>query len=225
MGISRGLRIWRLGALVAIGWGLFTIAVMHVISPHDPVYDTLSSYITTDPGLLSASVLTLAVGSVAVLGCLVAGGVPLPRTTRVLLSLWALGLATAAVFPASYPPNPDPASGEIHLYSCVVAFASLPAAALTLLEPLRGTAERALVLRWLRIGGAALLVFGVSFLFARLDEAGLPFHGVTEVLPVGLAQRLMLVADVGLLLGLVRVAVRVDAARAAAELQPATARR
>ncbi|MEU4674390.1 DUF998 domain-containing protein [Amycolatopsis sp. NPDC023774] len=224
MGISRGLRIWRTGALVAIGWGLFTITLMHVISSHDPIRDTLSSYTTTDPGLLSASVLALAVGSLAVLGCLAAGGVPLPRTTRVLLSLWALGLATAAVFPASYPPHPDLASGEIHLYSCVVAFASLPAAALTLLEPLRGTAERELVARWLRFGVAVLVVFGVSFLFARLDEAGLPVHTVTELLPVGATQRLMLVADVVLLLGLIRVAVRVDATRAAAELQPATAR-
>ncbi|WP_326567886.1 DUF998 domain-containing protein [Amycolatopsis rhabdoformis] len=224
MGISRGLRIWRLGALVAIGWGLFTITVMHVISSRDPIHDTLSSYITTDPGLLSASVLALAVGSLAVLGALAAGGVPLPRTTRVLLSLWALGLATAAIFPASYPPNPDPTSGEIHLYSCVVAFASLPAAAWTLLEPLRGKAERLVLVRWLRVGAAALVVFGVSFLFARLDEAGLPVHTVTELLPVGATQRLMLIADVALLLGLVRVAVRADATRTATELQPATVR-
>ncbi|MFI5605759.1 DUF998 domain-containing protein [Amycolatopsis sp. NPDC051903] len=225
MGMSRGLRIWRLAAFAAIGWGLFTFVVMNVFGARNPLYDTLSSYTLTDPGLLSAALLSLAVGSLAVLGCLVAAGVPLPRSARVLLSLWALGLTFAAVFPASYPPNPDPVSGEIHLYSCLVAFASLPGAALVLLEPLRGTASRAVVVRWLRVGVAVLALFGVSFLFVRLDEAGVAgFHALTELLPVGLTQRLMIVADVALLLGLLRVAVQFDATRAEARPALASAR-
>ena len=223
MGNSRGLRIWRLAALAAIAWGMFTITVLHLISSRNPVYDTLSSYTITDrgQGMLGASVLSLAIGSLAVLGTLVAAGVPLPRTTRVLLTLWSLGLATAAVFPASYPPNPNPLSGDIHLYSCLVAFTSLPGAAITLLDPLRGSPYRAIVVRWLRLGVVVLALFGLSFLFVRLDEAGVaPFHVLADALPIGVTQRVMLVADVFLLLGRVRIAVRTDAARVAA-LAPA----
>ncbi|HEY2059865.1 MAG TPA: DUF998 domain-containing protein [Amycolatopsis sp.] len=227
MGNSRGVRIWRLAALAAIAWGMFTITVLHIISSRNPVYDTLSSYIITDrgQGMLGASVLSLAIGSLAVLGTLVAAGVPLPRTTRVLLTLWSLGLATAAVFPASYPPNPNPLSGDIHMYSCLVAFTSLPGAAITLLDPLRDSPYRAIVVRWLRLGVVVLGLFGLSFLFVRLDEAGIaPFHVLADALPIGVTQRLMLVADVLLLLGLVRIAVRTDAAKAlvpaVAELEP-----
>jgi hypothetical protein len=207
MGMSRGLRIWRLAAFAAIGWGAFTFVVMNLVSTRDPRYDTLSSYSQTDPGLLSASVLSVAVGSLAVLGCLVASGMPLPRSAQVLLSLWALGLTFAAAFPASYPPHPDPVSGEIHLYACLVAFTSLPGTVLVLLEPLRGTPSRATLVRWLWLGVGVLALFGASFLFVRLDEAGVAgFHTLTELLPIGLTQRLMLVGEVALLLSLLRVA-------------------
>ncbi len=210
--------MWRLTALAAIAWGLFTIVVLHLVSSHDPIHDTLSSYTITDrgQGMLGASVLSVAIGSLAVLGALVAGGVSMTFSTKALLILWALGLATAAVFPASYPQSPDPVSGEIHLYSCLIAFASLPGAAITMLEPLRGTAERVFLVRWLRFGLGAVVLFGLSFLFVRLDEAGIPlFHPLTEVLPVGLTQRLTLVANVALLFVLLRVAVRTETARAA----------
>ena len=86
MGTEQGKRTrpWRLVALGAIGWGLFTAVVLHIISSHNPVYDTLSSYTVTDrgEGMLAASVLSLAIGSLAVLGALHAAGVPLSRTTR-----------------------------------------------------------------------------------------------------------------------------------------------
>ncbi|WP_245633704.1 DUF998 domain-containing protein [Amycolatopsis jejuensis] len=205
-------------AVAAIAWGLFTITVLHIISSHDPMYDTLSSYTVTDrgEGMLGASVLSLAVGSVAVLGALIAGGVPITATTRILLVLWALGLALAAVFPASYPAEPKPVSGEIHLYSCLVAFASLPGAAITMLEPLRGTAERALVVRWLKFGLTAVGLFALSFLFMRLNEAGIPpFGTLVELLPVGVTQRVTLIADVALLFVMIRIAVRTETARSA----------
>ncbi|GAA3552919.1 hypothetical protein GCM10022222_40710 [Amycolatopsis ultiminotia] len=225
MGNSLGIRVWRLAAVAAIAWSLFTIIVLHLVSSHDPLYDTLSSYTITDhgEGMLGASVLSLSVGSVAVLGALAAAGVPMTRTTKLLLTLWALGLATAAMFPASYPESPNPVSGEIHLYSCLIAFMSLPGAAITFLDSLRGTAERAFVVRWLRYGLTSVALFGLSFLFARLDEAGIaPFHLFAEALPVGVTQRLTLVADVALLFVLIRVAVRTESARAELAVTPAS---
>jgi hypothetical protein len=217
MGTEQGNRTrpWTFVALGAIGWGLFTAVVLHVISSHDPVYDTLSSYTVTDrgEGMLGASVLSLAVGSLAVLGALHAAGVPLSRTTRLLLALWSLGLAAAAVFPASYPAAPDPVSGEIHLYACLVAFCSLPGAAISLLEGLRGRPERVAVVHAIRLTAVAFAVFALSFVFVRLSEAGIePFPEVSNALPIGLTQRALLLADVVLLGTLLRVATRLESA-------------
>ncbi len=217
VGITAGKRTkpWRFVAVAAIGWGLFTAVVLHVISSHDPVYDTLSSYAFTDrgTGMLAASVLSLAVGSLAVLGALVAAGVALSRTTRLLLTLWSLGMATAALFPASYPENPDPVSGEIHLYACLIAFISLPGAAFSLLETLRGRPERVAVVRAIRLSAVTFGLFALSFVFVRLTEAGVaPFHELSDLLPIGVTQRLLLLADVVLLATLLRVATRAASA-------------
>ena len=217
MGTEQGKRTrpWRLVALGAIGWGLFTAVVLHIISSHDPVYDTLSSYTVTDrgEGMLAASVLSPAIGSLAILGALQVTGVPLSRTTRLLLVLWSLGMAAAAVFPASYPAAPDPVSGEIHLYACLVAFLSLPGAAISLLEPLKGRPERALVVRAIRLTAVAFAFFALSFVFVRLSEAGIePFPEVSDMLPIGVTQRVLLLADVVLLFSLLRVATRLESA-------------
>lgn len=217
MGTETGKRTrpWRLVALGAIGWGLFTAVVLHVISSRNPVYDTLSSYTVTDrgEGMLGASVLSLAVGSLAVLGALQVAGVPLSRTTRLLLALWALGLAAAAIFPASYPEAPDPVSGEIHLYACLVAFLSLPGAAISLLEPLRGRPERVALVRATRLTAAAFALFATSFVFVRLSEARIaPFPEVSAAFPIGVMQRLLLLADVGLLCTLLWLATRLESA-------------
>jgi uncharacterized protein DUF998 len=217
MGTEQGKRTkpWRLVALGALGWGLFTAVVLHIISSHDPVYDTLSSYTVTDrgDGMLAASVLSLAVASLAVLGALHVAGVPLSRTTRLLLVLWSLGMAAAAVFPASYPAAPDPVSGEIHLYACLVAFLSLPGAAISLLEPLKGRPERVLIVRAIQLTAVAFAFFALSFVFVRLSEAGIePFPEVSDMLPIGVTQRVLLLADVALLFSLLRVATRVESA-------------
>ncbi len=215
MAAEKRTRPWRLVALGALGWGLFTAVVLHVISSHDPVYDTLSSYTVTDrgEGMLAASVLSLAVGSLAVLGALQVAGVPLSRTTRALLALWALGLAAAAVFPASYPVAPDPVSGEIHLYACLVAFCSLPGAAISLLEPLRDRPERATLVRAIRLTAAAFALFAASFVFVRLSEAGIePFPEISDAFPIGVMQRLLLLADIALLCTLLWLATRLESA-------------
>lgn len=217
MGTETGKRTrpWRLVAVAAIGWGLFTALVLHIISSRNPVYDTLSSYTVTDrgEGMLAASVLSLAIGSLAVLGALQVAGVPLSRTTRLLLALWALGLAAAAIFPASYPEAPDPVSGEIHLYACLVAFCSLPGAAISLLEPLKGRPERVALVRSIRLTAGAFALFALSFVFVRLSEAGMtPFREISDAFPIGVTQRLLLLADVVLLGTLLWLAARLESA-------------
>jgi len=196
MGISASApgdraRPWLLVAYVAIGWGLFTAFVLHVVSGRNPVRDTLSSYALADGGigLLGASMIAIATGSIALLGALSATGHRLSVTTRILFWAWATGLVAAALFPASYPERANPVSGRIHEYACVVAFLSLVALGWTLPRTLR--ARHAVVrVSLLTLGGVVL--FGVSYL-------------VPDLLPVGLSQRLALAADVGLLLTIARV--------------------
>src|SRR5689334_22599198 len=106
-GVAR-TRPWLVVSGVAIGWGVLTILVLHLISSHNPVLDTLSSYAFTDrgTGLLAMSILSLSIGSLAVLGALRTAGVPFGGTTTALFCTWSGGLALAATFPASYEKFP-----------------------------------------------------------------------------------------------------------------------
>jgi hypothetical protein len=201
MGISRenGARpnVWLIVSAASIGWGVATIAVLHLISSHNPVFDTLSSYAYTDrgTGMLAAGMLSLSFGSAALLGALRAGGIRVTRTTGLLFCTWSLGLATAALFPASYPDHPHVLSGEIHQYSCLIALLSLPAIGFSLLEKFH---DAPLIRRTVASAGS-LVVFGASYLCPWL-------------LPIGLTQRIALGIDVALLcrlLTLVRAAERV----------------
>jgi hypothetical protein len=206
---------------VALGWSLLTITILHVISAHNPVLDTLSSYAYTDKGtgMLAASILALAVGSIATLIALISAGVPVSKTTIFLFGTWSLGLTTAALFPASYPPNPNPLSGDIHQYSCVIAFLSLPAIGISLLERLRELPalerERGTLTRLTLISAGSVLLFGASYIIAALKNV--PIVGDLAIaLPVGFAQRVSLLADFVLLAWLVLLASRVAAGQKAA---------
>jgi hypothetical protein len=191
-----------LAATAAIAWSGFTITVLHLVSSHNPVTDTLSSYAFTDrgTGLLGASMLALAAGSLALLGALLTTRMPVSATTRVLFGTWSAGLATAAIFPASYAEHPNPISGEIHLYSCLVAFVSLPALGFSLLARLPELPGRALLARLTVVATGALVLFGIGFAFRSL-------------VPVGVVQRVALIADLAVLcsiIGLVRKSVYLD---------------
>jgi hypothetical protein len=201
-------RRWLIVSVAAIGWGTLTITVLHLISSHNPVLDTLSSYAFTDrgSGMLGASMLSLAVGSLAILGALDAAGISISRTAGTLFFTWSLGLATAAVFPASYATNPHPVSGEIHQYSCLVAFLSVPGIGFSVLEKVadrsRATLDR---LTWYTVAGIAL--FGTSYLLAAFP--GTPvIDRLSAVLPVGLSQRIALATDLALLVWLMVLASR-----------------
>lgn len=204
-------RPWLIASVVAIGWGTLTIVVLHLVSSRNPVLDAISSYAFTDqaPGLLAMSILSVAIGSVTTLGALVVAGVPLSRTIRVLFGAWSGGLSLAAAFPASYAEFPNPISGEIHQYSCLVAFLSIPAVGFTLLERLRAvpglSRNRATLSRWTRYSTASLVLFGTSYLLAKFPDTPV-LSQFSTILPVGLTQRVTLVVDIGLLCSLLLLA-------------------
>lgn len=200
-------RPWLIASVAAIGWGIVTMTVLHLISSHNPALDTLSSYAFTDrgSGMFEASVVSLAIGSFCLLGALYAAGITISRTTTILFSTWSLGLATAAVFPASYASNPHPVSGEIHQYSCLVAFLSMPGIGFSLLDKI--TASRAMVARLSRYSLGGLVLFGASYLLS--DFPGTPVVSqLSAALPVGVTQRIALAVDLALLFGLMVLASR-----------------
>lgn len=195
-----------MAAAAAITWAVFTMIVLHVVSAHDPLRDTLSSYAFTDrgTGMLAGGILAVAGGSLAVLAALRSAGIVVGGRARLLFGTWSLGLTTAALFPASYPDHPNPVSGEIHQYSCLTAFLSLPALGFSLLERIPELRNRTMVRR-LAVGATvALVLFGVSY--------ALPW-----LVPVGLTQRAALIVDVALLCSLlVVVRARIQATSGAA---------
>lgn len=204
-------RPWLIASVVAIGWSMLTIVVLHLVSSRNPVLDAISSYAFSDqaPGLLAISILSVAIGSVTTLGALAAAGVPLSHTIRVLFGSWAGGLTLAAAFPASYAEFHNPVSGEIHQYSCLVAFLSIPAVGFSLLDRLRGVdglaRQRATLSRWTRYSTASLILFGISYLLAKFPDTPVVSH-LSTVLPVGLTQRVTLVVDIGLLCSMLLLA-------------------
>lgn len=214
-------RPWLIASAAAICWGVFTIAVLHVISSRNPALDTLSSYAFTDrgTGMLATSMLLLAIGSLTVLGALTAARVPIGHTARILFCTWSGGLVLAAAFPASYVEFPDPVSGEIHQYSCLIAFLSVPGIGFALLDRLRSVPalarDRAMLSRWTLLSVGSLIPFGVSYVLAQFPDTPV-LAELAAVLPVGITQRLALMVDVVLLSSLLVLAAR------AAALAPAT---
>jgi hypothetical protein len=196
-------RPWLLASAAAMCWGIGIIVVLHVISSHNPALDTLSSYAFTDrgTGMLAMSILAVSVGSLTVLGALTAARVPISGITRALFYAWSGGLALAATFPASYKEFPNPVSGEIHQYSCLLAFLSAPAIGRSILKGLGRSlpARRVALNRWTLLSSGSLILFGVSYLLSK-------FPSTAMILPVGVTQRVALTIDLVLLCSLLVLA-------------------
>lgn len=209
--LSARTQPWLVMSTAAISWGVLAFVVLHLVSGRNPFQDAVSFYAFTDqaPGLLAVSILLVAIGSATTLGALKAARVPLSRTTRVLFVFWSGGLALAAAFPVSYGQLSSLLSGEIHQYSCVAAFLSVPALGFSLLKQTRNvpgvTRCRVSLARWTRYSVASLGLFGASYLIAKVP--GVPIlAGLSEILPVGLTQRVTLTVDIGLIYSVLQLA-------------------
>ncbi|MBK1784260.1 DUF998 domain-containing protein [Prauserella cavernicola] len=206
-------RVWTIAAWAALGWALFTLAILHIVSSFHPLTDPLSRYAFSDHGggMLEASLLSFSVGVIAVRGALLAAGITFPRTTSVLIYATALGLVAAALFPATFTPEIDPISGRIHQYGSLIAFLCLPAIAFSLLDKFAEVpqlaATRRMLVRLLQVGLLSLGLFGVSYVVDTLPAMPVVTTLMT-LLPVGFTQRLVFVVDFCLLVALLVAAVR-----------------
>ncbi|ONI75216.1 hypothetical protein ALI144C_41505 [Actinosynnema sp. ALI-1.44] len=208
--VSARTQPWLVMSAAAISWGVLAFVVLHLVSGRNPFQDAVSFYAFTDqaPGLLSVSILLVAIGSATTLAALNSAGIPLSRTTRVLFGCWSGGLALAAAFPVAYGELSSALSGEIHQYACVAAFLSIPVLGFSLLKRTRGipglTRNHAALTRWTRYSVAGLALFGLSYLIAKVPA----FSELSTILPVGLTQRITLTVDIGLLYSTLHLARR-----------------
>ncbi|WP_277680979.1 DUF998 domain-containing protein [Saccharomonospora azurea] len=218
------VRAWTFAATAALGWALFTLTILHLVSSFDPLTDPVSRYAFTDEGqgMLEASLLSFAVGVLAVRGTLAAAGLRISRTTTVLVVAAAGGLVAAALFPAAFESDVDPVSGLIHQYGSLLAFLCVPGIALSLLDQLRDSpdaahqaARRGLQrVVWPSIG--LLVLFGASYVADKLSGGPPPLSTLLtllDLLPEALIQRGVFLADFVLLTALLTLANRVVRAR------------
>lgn len=205
--------MWSLIAFVATGWSILILTLLHVINPYDPLRDPISRYASgpRGDGMLAISLLSLMIAVLAVLGVVVTAGIPAGRTIYVLFALTAIGLALAAVFPASFTDGGDPLSGNIHQRGSLVGFLSIPGIGLALhdrLRSMRDLAHARARIAWVTaVVAMSLGLFGISYITAAFPGVPMITH-ISDLLPVGLTQRITVIADVVLLLTIVQLAVR-----------------
>lgn len=201
-------------ACVAACLGLF--AWLHVTPPSsllDWQSRTLSQYALLENGwAFDTATLLLAAGSAAILVALVRARVVRAGSgAGVALGLWVAGLVGVVAFEKHNWSVGPSLGGDIHRAASLLAFLSLPVAALLASAselrrlPTKGrssTTERAAAIGVLLAGVAALLCFS-PILWALMSE---PWTGVRwwRAIPLGTVERLLGLAEVATVLLLAR---------------------
>ncbi|GAB2596404.1 hypothetical protein Aab01nite_71650 [Paractinoplanes abujensis] len=181
-------------------------AALHVVPPSaslDWSRRTISQYALLENGWwFDAATLLLAAGSVAVLAAARRAGV-VRGGAAVALLLWALGLVGVVWFEKHNWAVGPSMSGDIHRIASVVAFLSLPVAAL--LASARSLRDRGA--RRVAAGGVVSLLCFSPILWAVLSE---PWTGVRwwRAIPLGTVERALGLAEVVTLLLIAAWAVR-----------------
>ncbi|MFI7425719.1 DUF998 domain-containing protein [Micromonospora sp. NPDC049836] len=175
--------------LLALG-GIALAAVLAVIG-HLEVNDdlnpwslTVSDYAVSDRGGVIDVAMALLAGATAVLlPSLRRTGVARPALA--LLAAWSAGLVAAAVIPTNEPGLPMDTAAYVHRYASVVAFLALPLAGWLLARRLGGRAAG-----WLRGLTVTSLLLAAAMIWSAYPG---------DRVLIGLAERLLVLAEVALL--------------------------
>nr|WP_221381166.1 DUF998 domain-containing protein [Actinoplanes polyasparticus] len=168
-------------------------AALHFVPPSaelDWSRRTISHYALLENGWwFDAGTLLLAAGSVGVLVAALRAGV-MRGGAAVAFALWVAGLVGVVWFEKHNWSVGPSMSGDIHRMASVVAFLSLPAAAL--LAAARSLRDAAA--RWVAFGGVLSLLCFAPILWAVLAE---PWTGVRwwRAIPLGGVERLLGLAE------------------------------
>ncbi|MFI7615411.1 DUF998 domain-containing protein [Nonomuraea terrae] len=174
----------------------------------DPMNVTVSEYAVADRGgVTEVAMAVLGIGSLVLLAGLRAAGAPVRGMPERLLMVWSGALVVAAVIPTTPIGHDLDLAAQIHRYVSVAAFVSLPAAGALLVPRLGADAvwkPVARVVEWVALAGG----FGLL----AITYVALPGDRVL----IGLVERLLLGAEVALLVVLAAWLVRVTWRQSAA---------
>jgi hypothetical protein len=207
---------------VGVGLAILFIGSLHVVaSDVSPVRRTISEYALGEHRwAFDTGVLGLCVGSVLVLVALVRTGLlSWPSPGAVVFAVWPAALVVIVVFEKTNRAVGPSVGGVIHRYASLVAFLSVPVAALVLGRRWRDDAtwgRFAAVSRTL--GVLALVVLGA--ILVRIALRRVP--GMSDLVPLGLAERVLAVVEVATVALFALWSLRPVTASRAAEA-PATA--
>lgn len=220
MALPRSLALAGIAA-VLVGVGM--IGALHVTGPSaelDPMRRTISQYALLETGaVFNVAVVVLALGSAATLLALIRTGlVPVRSSGALALLLWCVGLVAVVYFPKHNWSVGPSIEGTIHRYASVVAFVSLPVAALLIGRRWRRDERwRGPAAVTTGLGVLALLCFApIAVAFALHPITGVPWW---RAIPLGGVERLLALVEVVTVVHLAWWAIR--AAAKPARLKPA----
>jgi hypothetical protein len=176
----------------------------------NPISVPLSYYAFVEGGeqLFFSAAVALAVGALAVLVGMARSGVRMAGRPTVLLTVWALCLVLAAVFPADDAPGIMTFGGWVHQFAgagilAVLSFAGLAAAARLSENPAWSP-----VVSTVRTLSIAAAVLAAAYLVSRLDDFVPGVFGPVDV--GGILQRMVLAFHVAVVAALAVQLVRVS---------------
>ncbi|WP_158562776.1 DUF998 domain-containing protein [Marinitenerispora sediminis] len=174
------------------------ILVVHTDGDMDPVNQVVSSFAFSRYGVLvGPAIAALSVASAAVFAALRMRYGPLGGLTWTLAGVWCAGLLVAAFVPTDPTGHPGlSVGGEIHRWATLGSFCCLPVASLHLASRLSAVNPAAPAAALRRLALASLAMLGVMLVITLYcHRAG-----------IGMAQRAMLVTEVGIIAVLLRSA-------------------
>lgn len=169
---------------IALAAALAVLGHLEVNDDLNPWSLTVSDFAVSDRGgVIDAAMVVLAAATVVLLAPLRRAGAG--RSARALLLAWSAGLLAAAVVPTNDPGTAMDAGAYLHRYASVVAFLVLPVAGWLLAGPLGGRAGGRL-----RVLALASLVLAGAMVWSAYPG---------DRMLIGLAERLLILAEVTLL--------------------------
>ncbi|MGC5306399.1 DUF998 domain-containing protein [Micromonospora zamorensis] len=198
MPVTRSTGLLALGG-IALAALLTVIGHLEVNDDLNPWALTISDFAVSDRGgVIDVAMVVLALATVALLYGLRRAGPPRSRSARtaeLLLGAWVGGLLLAAVVPTNEPGTAMTTAAYLHRYASVIAFLALPIGGWLLARRDQLTPAA----RWLRGLAVASLVLAAAMVWSAYPG---------ERVLIGLAERLLILTEVGVLTAVALVLAR-----------------
>jgi hypothetical protein len=192
--------------LAATGGSIAVVVTVAMVGLLDltvgPLHRTISEYALGDyRPVFDVAVLLLAAGSLAILAALVHKGLTRWRSGgSIALILWSVGLLLVVAFPkTNWAMGTNQLSGGIHRFGSMIAFVSLPVAAILLARPWLKDHVWGRHAKFTLASGVASVVAFMPILYAIVLGATSDVRW-WRVFPLGYIERILLIAEVGAVL-------------------------